>query len=60
LGNVGLKYGKIRFSFVVPKACWKCHRYYPSVCLERLRKTTNIISQDSSFLGQDLNPGPSE
>jgi hypothetical protein len=41
---------------------WSCTnlRHYPGICLERLRKTTKILSQDSRSLGQDLNPGPPE
>jgi hypothetical protein len=32
-------------------------RYYPVICLERLRKNMNILSQDSWSLGHDFNPG---
>jgi hypothetical protein len=33
-------------------------RYYPSTRLEGLRKTTNHLSQDNLFPGQDLKPRP--
>jgi hypothetical protein len=32
--------------------------YYPSTCLEGLRKTTKILSWNSRSPGRDLNPGP--
>jgi hypothetical protein len=35
-------------------------RYYPGICLVRVRKTTTNLSQDSRSLGRDLNPGPPE
>jgi hypothetical protein len=36
----------------------KVLRYYSGICLEELMKTTKNLSQDSQFLGRDLNPGP--
>jgi hypothetical protein len=33
-------------------------RYYPNICLEGLRKTTKVLSQDSQSPGQDFNMGP--
>jgi hypothetical protein len=30
--------------------------YYPSICLEKLRKTIENITQDNRSSGQDLNP----
>jgi hypothetical protein len=33
-------------------------RSYPGIILDRLRKITKNLSQDSRSLGQDLNPGP--
>jgi hypothetical protein len=33
-------------------------RYYPGICLEELRKTTERHCQDSQSLGWDLNLGP--
>jgi hypothetical protein len=42
------------------KRSWPNLRYYPNICLEGLRKTTKIPSQDSRFPGRDLNPGPPE
>jgi hypothetical protein len=35
-------------------------RYYPGIRLEGLRKTTEILSQDSLSRGRDLNLGPPE
>jgi hypothetical protein len=35
-----------------------CLRYYPGVRLERVRKTTKGLGQDSWCLGWDLNQGP--
>jgi hypothetical protein len=35
-------------------------RYYPDIFLDRLRKTTANISQDSRSLNRDLKPGPPE
>jgi hypothetical protein len=32
-------------------------RYYPSICLEGLRKTMKNLNQESWSLGRDLNPG---
>jgi hypothetical protein len=37
---------------------WPNLRYYPSIFLERLRKTAKGHSQDSRFPGRDMNPGP--
>jgi hypothetical protein len=37
-------------------SCGQILRYYPSICLEVQRKTMKNLSQDSRFLGQDLNP----
>jgi hypothetical protein len=34
--------------------------YYPGIRLERLRKTTEILSQDTRSPYRDLNPGPPE
>jgi hypothetical protein len=39
------------------KRSWPSLRYYPSIFLQELRKTTKILSQDSWSLGRDLNPG---
>jgi hypothetical protein len=35
-------------------------RYYPSICLEELRKTMKNLSRDSQSPGRDLNPGHPE
>jgi hypothetical protein len=35
-------------------------RYYFSICLKGLRITMKNLSQNSQYLGQDLNPGPPE
>jgi hypothetical protein len=35
-------------------------RYYPSMCLEGLRKTAKNLSNNSWSLDRDLNPGPPE
>jgi hypothetical protein len=35
-------------------------RYYPGICLEGLRKTTEDLSKYIWSLGQDFNPGPPE
>lgn len=32
--------------------------YYPSICLEELRKSMKVLSQDNKFPGQDFNLGP--
>jgi hypothetical protein len=32
-------------------------RYYPGICLEGLRETTENLSQDSRSSGRDLKPG---
>jgi hypothetical protein len=34
--------------------------YYPGIRLDRLRKITKTLCQDSRSLGQDSNPGPPE
>jgi hypothetical protein len=39
------------------KGLWPNGRYYPSTCMNGLRKTTKNISQDSRPPGRDLNPG---
>jgi len=33
-------------------------KYYPSIHLERLRKTTKNLSQDNQSPRQDMNPEP--
>lgn len=33
-------------------------RYYPEICLDRLRKTTNNISKDNQWPSQDPNSCP--
>jgi hypothetical protein len=42
------------------KRCWRRSwpnlRYYPGICLEGLRKTTNNLSRDSRSQDRDLNP----
>jgi hypothetical protein len=35
-------------------------KYYPSICLEGLRKITINLSQDIRSVGRDLIPGPPE
>jgi hypothetical protein len=35
-------------------------RYYPGICLERLRQTIKNLSEDSLTPGRDLNPDPPE
>jgi hypothetical protein len=42
------------------KRSWPNLRYYPSICLEGLRKTTKNLSQDTRSPVRDLNPGPPE
>jgi hypothetical protein len=42
------------------KRSWPNLRYYPGICLEGLRKTTKILSQDSRHPGRDLNQGSPE
>jgi hypothetical protein len=42
------------------KKSWPNLRYYPGICLKELRKTMKGFSQDSKFLGRDLNGGPPE
>jgi hypothetical protein len=39
---------------------WPNLRYYNSICLEGLRKTTQTLRQESQSLRQDLNMGPPE
>jgi hypothetical protein len=34
--------------------------YCPGICLEGLRKSTKVFSQDSPYTRQDLKTGPSE
>jgi hypothetical protein len=34
--------------------------YYPSTCLDKLRKTTKNLSQDSQSLGPRFEPGTSQ
>jgi hypothetical protein len=42
------------------KRLWSNLRYYPGISLERLRKTTKDLSQDSRAPDRDLNSGPLE
>jgi hypothetical protein len=42
------------------KRSWPNLRYYLGICLERLRKTTKNLSQDSLSPGRGLNPRLSE
>jgi hypothetical protein len=35
---------------------WLISRYYPSICLEELRKTMENLSQGTWSPGQDLGP----
>jgi hypothetical protein len=35
-------------------------RYYPSICMDALRKTTKDLSQESRSKNRFLNPGPLE
>jgi hypothetical protein len=42
------------------KRSWPNSRYYPGICLERLKKTMKTLSQDSRSPGRDLNPEPPE
>jgi hypothetical protein len=42
------------------KRLWPNLKYYLDNCLERLRKTTINLSQDSLSLGRELNPEPPE
>jgi hypothetical protein len=39
---------------------WPNKWYYPSICLEGLRKPTKSLSQDRRSLGRDLNTGHPE
>jgi hypothetical protein len=39
---------------------WPDLWYYPGICLERMRKTTENLSQDSQSPGQDLKMGPTK
>jgi hypothetical protein len=40
------------------KWTWPNLRYFPGVCMERMREITKNLSQDSRSPGEDLNPGP--
>jgi hypothetical protein len=40
------------------KATFTNLRWYPGICLQRLRKSTKNLSQNSLSPGWDLNPGP--
>jgi hypothetical protein len=42
------------------KRLWPNLRYYLSICLEGLIKTTKNLRPDSRSPGRDLNPGPPE
>jgi hypothetical protein len=42
------------------EAMWSNLKYYPGICLDRVRKITKTSVQDSRSPGRDLNPGPSE
>jgi hypothetical protein len=42
------------------KRLWPNVRYYPGICLDGLRKTTESLIQDSRSPDRDLNPGPPE
>jgi hypothetical protein len=42
------------------KQSWHNSRYNPSFCLEGMRGKNYNPSQDSQFLGQDFNSGPSK
>jgi hypothetical protein len=42
------------------KRSWPNERSYPGICLEELRKTTKILSQNSRSPGRDLNSELSE
>jgi hypothetical protein len=39
---------------------WPNLRYYPDIRVERLKKTTKYLREDSWFRGQYLNPKPPE
>jgi hypothetical protein len=39
------------------KQSWPNLRYYPGICVEKLRKTIKNLSQDSWSLSRDLNSG---
>lgn len=39
------------------KRQWLIFLYYADICLERLRKTTKCLSQNSLYLGRRLTPG---
>jgi hypothetical protein len=41
------------------KLSWTDLRY-PGNCVEKLSKTTKILSKYNQFPGRDLNPGPPE
>jgi hypothetical protein len=42
------------------KRSWPNLKYYPSMCLEGLRKTMKNLSQENQSLGCNLNPGPTD
>jgi hypothetical protein len=42
------------------KRSWPNLKYCPGICLERLRKTTKNLSQDSRSPGRGFHPGPPE
>jgi hypothetical protein len=42
------------------KRSWLNLSNYPGICMERLRKASKYLSQDSRSPGQDLNPGTSK
>jgi hypothetical protein len=42
------------------KQLWPNLRYYPGICLEGLRKTTDNRSQNSWYPDQDTNQAPPE
>jgi hypothetical protein len=42
------------------KLSWPILRYYPSICLEGLRKTTKNLNHDSRSAGQYFDPWPPE
>jgi hypothetical protein len=42
------------------KRSWPNFRFYPSICLERLRKSPKKTCQDTRCRGRDFNLGPPE
>jgi hypothetical protein len=42
------------------KRSWPSLWYYPGIPLEGLKKTTEVLYQDSLSPGRDFNPGPPE